>query len=190
MEPARGTFLMFAAGVGQTALDSLGEDDDSQWSVFTRVLLRHLVRPGVGLHQIGRDIRAEVEDLAATVGHPQFPAVYDEVRGDFILFPDGSRPAVPEPVQRPPVPQAMPVPDPDRAGLQGSTDAAIVSRPALIGGRVLTLAQDGPRICRDGTAGPKFDQICTDDAGGVTATRPDGGPAPEGGGVAVLRRQP
>jgi len=189
VEPARGTFLMFAAGAGQTALDSLGEGDDSRWSVFTRVLLRHLVRPGVGLHQIGRDIRAEVEDLAATVGHPQFPAVYDEVRGDFILFPDGRRPALPELAQLPPVPQATSVPDPDPQGQRVAVGPALVTTPALVAGRVLTLAAEGPQICRRGPAGPKYDQICPE-AGDVTATRPDSGLAPAGGGVAVLRRQP
>ena len=75
-----GTFLAFSAGAGQTALDRLGDDDTVEFSVFTRHFLAELGKPQ-DLQAAFKATQAEVNRLAATVGHPQRPAYYDEVVG-------------------------------------------------------------------------------------------------------------
>ena len=82
-----GTFLMFSAGAGQTALDRLSGDDGNPNSVFTRVLLPRLVEPGLPIHELAREVRTEVRKLAQSVNHDQFPAVYDEFDGELALVP-------------------------------------------------------------------------------------------------------
>ncbi len=42
VEPPSGTFVMFSAGAGETALDRLSDDDPNPNSVYTRVLLPSL----------------------------------------------------------------------------------------------------------------------------------------------------
>jgi len=78
-----GTFVIFSAGAGQLALDKLDQDDANPNSVFTRMLLPHLSRPGLELRAMMADLRVEVRNLARTVNHEQFPAYYDELLGDF-----------------------------------------------------------------------------------------------------------
>lgn len=79
----KGTFIMYSAGVGQLALDRLNRDDPHPNSVFTRSILPLIKRPGLSLVQMARQVRRDVEKLAATVSHVQRPAYYDEVTGDF-----------------------------------------------------------------------------------------------------------
>jgi len=90
-----GAFILFSAGTGQTALDALSPRDTDRNSVFTRALLPLLQAPGLPVQDIARALKAEVEALAATVNHKQRPAYYDELTGDFVLNPGGSRSAVP-----------------------------------------------------------------------------------------------
>lgn len=78
-----GTFVVFSAGAGQQALDSLHAQDNDKNSVFTRQLLPKLTRPGLELRQMISELRVEVRDLAKTRQHSQFPAYYDELLGDF-----------------------------------------------------------------------------------------------------------
>lgn len=99
-----GTFVMFSAGDGQAALDRLSDEDPDPNSVFTRVLLPRLAQPGMPIHQLARDVRTEVRQLARRVDHEQFPAVYDQFDGDFALVPAGMAP--------PPVAPPMPAPEP------------------------------------------------------------------------------
>ena len=80
---ATGQMIVFSAGTGQQALDNLGAADKEKNGVFTRVLLKHLKRPGVSIDQMVRDVREEVFTLANSVGHEQVPAVYDQVVGRF-----------------------------------------------------------------------------------------------------------
>ena len=82
VEPPSGTFVMFSAGAGETALDRLSDDDPNPNSVYTRTLLPRLRAPG-RIGDIARDVRREVRDLASKVNHIQTPAFYDEVIGDF-----------------------------------------------------------------------------------------------------------
>ena len=81
--PPEGTFVMFSAGMGQQALDRLAEDDPNPNSVFTRVLLPRLTEPGLPLRQMVQQVRSEVRQLGRTIGHEQFPAVYDQLDGSF-----------------------------------------------------------------------------------------------------------
>jgi hypothetical protein len=91
-----GTFIMFSAGQGQAALDRLSEDDPNPNSVFTRVLLPRLDEPGLAVHEMARLVRTEVRQIARSVGHEQFPAVYDQFDGSFMLVP-AAQPVVPDP---------------------------------------------------------------------------------------------
>ncbi len=92
-----GTFILFSAGNGQTALDRLSDQDPDPNSVFTRILLPRLSEPGVPVHELAREVRTEVRQLARTVGHDQFPAVYDQFDGSFVLVPAAAAPAPPPP---------------------------------------------------------------------------------------------
>lgn len=83
-----GTFILFSAGAGQTALDGMGGKDREPNSVFTRSLLRRLDEPGQPIQDIARLVRRDVEELAASVNHKQRPAYYDELTDDFILAAD------------------------------------------------------------------------------------------------------
>lgn len=78
-----GTFVMFSAGAGQLALDGLHGADPDENSVFTRLLLPKLEKPGLELRTMIAELRVEVRDLAKTQNHEQFPAYYDELLGDF-----------------------------------------------------------------------------------------------------------
>jgi uncharacterized caspase-like protein len=82
VEPPSGTFVMFSAGAGETALDRMSDDDDDPNSVYTRVLAPRLKAPGK-IGDIARDVRRSVRQLASRVNHVQTPAFYDELIGDF-----------------------------------------------------------------------------------------------------------
>ena len=75
-----GVFGLYSAGFGETALDRLGDDDPDPNSVFTRVLVPALSRPGQSLLDIAYSVNEEVTRLAASVGHEQNPAYYDQAR--------------------------------------------------------------------------------------------------------------
>lgn len=83
----KGTFIMFSADAGQTALDLLPPPivDSHKNSPYTRTLLPLLREPGHTLPDIARRVRREVEDLVGKVPHDQSPAYYDGISGDFCL---------------------------------------------------------------------------------------------------------
>ncbi len=85
-QPARGVFSIYSAGFGQTALDRLGPDDSSPNSVFTRVFADKLRTPGLDLRAIATQTRAAVVGMTQKIGHDQFPAYYDQIIGDDIVF--------------------------------------------------------------------------------------------------------
>lgn len=76
-----GVFAVYSAGFGQTALDSLGPNDKSPNSVFTRMLAPALTRTDTALSDLIIDVRESVAKLAATIDHQQYPAYYDQTRG-------------------------------------------------------------------------------------------------------------
>lgn len=83
-DPPEGTFVMFAAGAGETALDRLPAGDaDNVNSVYTRKLLPLLKQRGLELPDLARQLRSQVRTLAASVPHTQRPAYYDNLDGKF-----------------------------------------------------------------------------------------------------------
>ena len=87
VDPPQGTFVLYSAGAGQTALDRLGEEDSNPNSVFTRALLPQITEPGRDLRSMVQDLRTEVRKTAARVRHDQFPAIYDQLEGAFSFMP-------------------------------------------------------------------------------------------------------
>jgi formylglycine-generating enzyme required for sulfatase activity len=83
IDPPSGTFVMFSAGAGQTALDRLSDADPDPNSVYTRALVKRLAQPGLGLPDIARQVRRDVLALARSAAHEQTPAYYDEFVGRF-----------------------------------------------------------------------------------------------------------
>jgi TPR repeat protein len=80
---ATGQMIVFSAGTGQQALDTLGDNDKDKNGLFVRVFLKEMQRPGVTIDRVIRKVREEVVDIAKSVGHEQVPAIYDQVVGDF-----------------------------------------------------------------------------------------------------------
>jgi hypothetical protein len=94
-EPAEGVFSIYSAGLGQQALDRLGDGDTSRNSVFTRVFVEQLKKPGTNLIDLGEAVRDEVAAIADTIAHPQVPAVYNQIRGARTVFLDAHRSPAP-----------------------------------------------------------------------------------------------
>lgn len=84
--PATGQIVIFSAGNGQRALDSLGPQDKERNGVFTRVFAQEIRKRGVPIDQVVRSARTEVVRLARSIGHEQVPAIYDQLVGEFILM--------------------------------------------------------------------------------------------------------
>ena len=80
-EPPEGTFIMYSAGAGESALDVLDEADRDPNSVYTRHLLPLLKTPGLSLTEVAEQVRVSVRQMAATVQHRQTPAYYNQVLG-------------------------------------------------------------------------------------------------------------
>jgi hypothetical protein len=87
VDTPNGVFVLFSAGIGQTALDRLSEDDADQNSVFTRKLVPLLKTPGLTQVSMAKRVQREVDTLAASVHHPQQPAYYDQIIGEIELSP-------------------------------------------------------------------------------------------------------
>ncbi len=89
IQPPRGpggVFILYSAGYGQTAADRLNDKDTEPTSVYTRTLLRKITVEGKPITDIAREVREDVEALAATIGHAQRPAYYDELSGPPFYF--------------------------------------------------------------------------------------------------------
>ncbi len=95
IDTAEGVFVLFAAGIGQEALDRVSETDENPNSVFTRVLIPLLKTGGLTQYQLAKAVQNEVTQIAASIGHKQNPAYYDQIIGDVILK-DGVLNVVPE----------------------------------------------------------------------------------------------
>ena len=94
VEPPKGTFIMFSAGAGQSALDRLSDSDSSVTSVYTRVLLSRLDTKGLALRDLAASVREDVDKLSKSVGHEQRPAYYDDLPKDFSFVPGDATVAV------------------------------------------------------------------------------------------------
>ena len=84
-EPPEGTFIMFSAGSGESALDRLNDADRDPNSVYTRQLLPLLKAQGVSLTDVAEQVRVGVRQMASTVQHRQTPAYYNQVLGRVCL---------------------------------------------------------------------------------------------------------
>lgn len=80
-----GVFVLMSAGAKQAALDRLSDSDQDPNSVFTRTFLAELAKPDQTLVEIAKHTQVQVKKLAATIGHQQTPAYYDQVIGDVVL---------------------------------------------------------------------------------------------------------
>jgi hypothetical protein len=98
MDTRRGMFVIFSAGAGQEALDRLGPDDTHPNSVFTRLFIDLVKRPDLDLIDVAKELQIEVPKLAASIGHEQLPAYYDQIAGRiFLARSDGAAPQAPRP---------------------------------------------------------------------------------------------
>ena len=140
VEPPSGTFVMFSAGAGETALDRLSDDDSDPNSVYTRTLLPSLQTPGKSITEIARDVRRGVRDLANKVNHVQTPAYYDEVVGDFCPAGCEAKVAKLEPPHAPPAPPLTTPAVPQAKAIKGDFAGA----PKQLARLELALVADDP----------------------------------------------
>jgi hypothetical protein len=145
-EAPEGVFVLMSAGLNQQALDSLSEPgkpgtDSDPNSVFTRVLLEEMARPGLTHIVLAKAVQTRVRDLARSVNHAQVPAFYDQIIGDVVLRPDG---ALPPP---PPVASLPPASAPPAAQAPFDLGTRWVVREVSDDGRVFdgTWTRSGPR---------------------------------------------
>lgn len=82
---ATGQMVMYAAGSKQLAKDKLGPEDRHPNSLFTRVLLDEMRRPGISAAELAQSVRTRVAALARSIGHEQVPASYDQAEGSFVF---------------------------------------------------------------------------------------------------------
>lgn len=117
---AEGQMVIFSAGANQLALDKLHAQDNNPNGLFTRELLPWLEKPGVSVRQAMLEVRRSVHTKAKEVNHDQFPAVYDQVLGDFFFLPKSAVTASVRPVQ-------PDVPMPSTAAAESTPSARPVS---------------------------------------------------------------
>ena len=82
----RGVLSIYSAGSGQQALDRLSASDTSANSVFTRVFVKKLKTPGLGLRAAAFETQGEVASLAGGAGHEQVPGVYSQIIGEDVFL--------------------------------------------------------------------------------------------------------
>lgn len=83
--PATGQMIIFSAGAGQLAIDSLGANDSDKNGLFTRVFLVEINKPAVPVDRVLKNVRTEVSRIARAHGSVQVPAIYDQSEGDFFI---------------------------------------------------------------------------------------------------------
>jgi formylglycine-generating enzyme required for sulfatase activity len=94
----RGVLSIYSAGVGQQALDRLNDADAASNSVFTRVFVRKLKTPGLGLRAAAFETQGEVASLAASSGQEQVPGVYSQIIGEDVYLAGRAATVAPPPV--------------------------------------------------------------------------------------------
>jgi hypothetical protein len=131
----QGVFSLYAAASGQAALDRLYDGDPNPNSVFSRVLVPALTRPGSDLTALAFDVREEVARIAKQAGYEQRPAYYDETIGGriYLAGAGNDRPSVAT-VSAPAAPaeqQQMPVVAPEPAPTANVEWSGDVRQPGL-----------------------------------------------------------
>ena len=84
---AKGQMVIFSAGRGQKALDSLNAQDQNPNGVFTRELVARFRTPGLSVEKLAIEVKNSVEKLAMTVNHDQRPLIVNDSTGEFFFFP-------------------------------------------------------------------------------------------------------
>lgn len=105
VEPAEGSAIILSASRGQTALDEVPKITKNN-GLFTYDLVQAIRSPGIDVVTALRQVRDQVEDQAKLVNHDQRPALVEEMRGSFFLFPASAKSAV-APVSAQPTPAAL-----------------------------------------------------------------------------------
>jgi hypothetical protein len=104
-------FSIYAASSGQAARDRLSDDDRNPNSVFSRVLVPALTKPGLDQTALAFDVREEVARVAKSAGYVQEPAYYDGTIGGRVYLagapPAGVRPVAPSVTEVAPVWEAV-----------------------------------------------------------------------------------
>ncbi len=88
-----GVFVLYSAGIGQSALDRLSDADADPNSVFTRKLIPLMRTPGLTHVQLAKRLQSQVSRLAGSIAHAQQPAYYDQIIGEITIGPSGPAPA-------------------------------------------------------------------------------------------------
>ena len=83
---ATGQMIVFSAGSGQQALDSLGPADKNKNGLFTRIFVKEMQKPGLTIDRVIKNVRNEVVAAAKSVNREQVPSIYDQVVGDFYFI--------------------------------------------------------------------------------------------------------
>ena len=125
--PATGQMIMYSAGAGQAALDTLGPKDTNPNGVFTRVLIQELRKPGIAAGVMLKDVQGEVVELARSIGREQVPALYDQSLNKFYFRQgapgdNGSAPAQPSAAVH--VPTAAELDESYWQGIKNSAEAS------------------------------------------------------------------
>jgi len=87
--PPEGVFVLYAAGVGQSALDRMPGNDPDPNSVFTRMFLKEIKKKEYPMVAVAKSVQVAVRDLSLTINHTQVPAYYDQVIGQLYLAGTG-----------------------------------------------------------------------------------------------------
>nr|WP_246693787.1 caspase family protein [Methylobacterium sp. WL18] len=96
VDPPRGTFVIFSAGVGEEAIDNLGEQDANPNGLFTRKLLTLIDQDGLEIRPMVQRLRAEVRQAALSgTGRSQIPSYYDQLLGEFYFQPKSQQTGTP-----------------------------------------------------------------------------------------------
>ncbi len=103
-EPPKGQMVVFSAGRGQGALDRLRKNDTNPNGLFTREFIAQMRSKGVSIEQLVREVQDSVERQAASIGHKQRPALYNESRGNFYFYAPTTINVQPNPAPIPPTP--------------------------------------------------------------------------------------
>src|SRR5262249_55591516 len=99
-----GEMVVYAAGIGEEALDRLSPTDNNPNGLFVRELLPELQRPGIALDDAVDAAAERIAQQAESVGRQQNPALYKAYYGKFQLVPPerSSEPEASGPVFAPP----------------------------------------------------------------------------------------
>lgn len=86
-----GMIVVYSAGLGESALDDLGQSDVSANSVFTRKTLDYLYKTELSVYEAFCKAREDVIALAKSINHRQTPAIYHQLSAPLYLFEDPTR---------------------------------------------------------------------------------------------------